>query len=827
MSAVGGGSSITPTLSTTNTGTLHFGTNVLEFSGSPGIGAAVGTSAGVTGTHPTLNITTTKDNSAILAIFADFNASGSPSSYDTINGLSATIQTAFAGTTDYSVGVAWWPDAGAAGVKTVGATQPQAGADTMIIAVEVLGTPDSAAVTAPDTYLPGATLLNPSSDDGGGDPALGYLYQPPVYRYFDPCAPRRIQAPAVAANVAVAANITNTFDANVTAGNALLAFVGVGGGSNPTITVSSTGGPTWVKVAQFLDAGNSGEIISIWYCLNAPAGPTTVTAAFSPSADFRTLIIAEYTNVAAVSALDVNTPGKTTAPTTTPTDDAMVTTAAQDLIVSCLVFRNATSPAWAGPGFVPIGIDQATGAGCDFGAEDSVQGLAGSISPSWNVTGGSVGSGILSAALKSACAPAAVTPTAPVSSFLRQRTGRTPADRGRYWAPRSVGQTNAPYASFLVGRARNLTNQAGQFWAPVPAGQRNVPVASFLRQRAGAVARARGRFWTPPIPVAAPPSTAVASFLRQRAQAITRARGRFWAPRSTGQVNAPVASFLRQRRGVVAAGRGRFWAPGSPTIQIARPVASFMRQRTGTVLTRRGRYWAPGPAPIAQISRAVASFARQRSGTVAQARGRWWMPRSQGQTNAPVASFLAGKRPSTPTRRGRYWTPIPTAAPVVAGPPPRFLVGRAPRPGLRSGRYWNAPPPPTVVVSRPPTFLSRGNRRPPPGRPGRFWSSIYPGAATTVSKPVPSYLRQRVGLIRRDRGRWWMSGNVLGQTFTPALITIKRSGREPTAELFGFEPSGGQDGNEPSTTLSGRRPISDLSGTEPGATLSGEEEGTP
>jgi hypothetical protein len=46
-----------------------------------------------------------------------------------------------------------------------------------------VGTP--LATTPPDTYLPGATLLDPADDDGGGDTSLGYLYQPSPTQVLD------------------------------------------------------------------------------------------------------------------------------------------------------------------------------------------------------------------------------------------------------------------------------------------------------------------------------------------------------------------------------------------------------------------------------------------------------------------------------------------------------------------------------------------------------------------------------------------------------------------------------------------------------------------
>lgn len=222
----------------------------------------------------------------------------------------------------------------------------------------------------------------------------------------------RVQAPAIASNSASGANITNTFGSNVTAGSLLLAF----GTSSPaqTQTFSSTGSPTWTKIAQFTDTGGSGAAIAIAYCLSAPAGATTVTLTYATSTGFRALVIAEYSWGGATGALDKSTPGLTTGLVTNPTDSAMVTTANGDLIVSCLVFRNATRPASAGSGFSAISIDNAT---CNFGAEDQIQATAGSIAPSWTLTTGSAASAIMSAAFKAATVTGRPSPARRISQL--------------------------------------------------------------------------------------------------------------------------------------------------------------------------------------------------------------------------------------------------------------------------------------------------------------------------------------------------------------------------------------------------------------------------
>ena len=222
----------------------------------------------------------------------------------------------------------------------------------------------------------------------------------------------RVQTPGLASGGTNATSTPSTFGSPVTAGNLLVAFASAGTTVGPTITFSSTGSPAWVKTAQAYESGAS-AMYALGYCLNAPGGTTTVTATLSASLTNRGLIIAEYSGVALAAALDKFTAGKSTAAVTNPTDDAMVTTADGELIVSLLIFRNATNPSSPGAGFSSIAAD--TALVCDLAAEDRIQASAGSIAPAFTVTGGSLASGIMSAAFK-----AAVVSTAPKAA-LRYR----------------------------------------------------------------------------------------------------------------------------------------------------------------------------------------------------------------------------------------------------------------------------------------------------------------------------------------------------------------------------------------------------------------------
>lgn len=132
-----------------NSGTSWWGWNGLRFSGSDGIGQTASTNT--TGA-PSLSITTLHDNSAIVVFVGDWNAAdGTSRTWRTVNGTAPTAGNGFEKTyfrdgSHYTVYAAYYPDAGAAGAKTVGLSAPT-GQQYTIIAVEVRGA--AGAVAAP------------------------------------------------------------------------------------------------------------------------------------------------------------------------------------------------------------------------------------------------------------------------------------------------------------------------------------------------------------------------------------------------------------------------------------------------------------------------------------------------------------------------------------------------------------------------------------------------------------------------------------------------------------------------------------------------------
>jgi len=129
----------TTSVSFTNTGsTSLFGGNALTFSNSDGIGASA--KANVDGSAPSLNITTTQANSAIVMAVGDWNAvDGASPTWRQVNSSDPTSVTYFRDAAHYTVYIAYYADAGAVGTKTVGMSAP-GGQRYSIIALEIKGT---------------------------------------------------------------------------------------------------------------------------------------------------------------------------------------------------------------------------------------------------------------------------------------------------------------------------------------------------------------------------------------------------------------------------------------------------------------------------------------------------------------------------------------------------------------------------------------------------------------------------------------------------------------------------------------------------------------
>ena len=131
------------TLSVSRAGSaLEFGFTVARFSGSDGVGASSKTN--VTSGAPSLDITTQQDNSAIVVISGDWSAQdGASRTWRTVNGTTPTAGNGFElvyarSAITHAVYVAYYPDAGTAGTKTVGLSAPGS-QKYAILAVEIKG----------------------------------------------------------------------------------------------------------------------------------------------------------------------------------------------------------------------------------------------------------------------------------------------------------------------------------------------------------------------------------------------------------------------------------------------------------------------------------------------------------------------------------------------------------------------------------------------------------------------------------------------------------------------------------------------------------------
>ncbi len=145
-----GAQTFTLSVTLTGSGSHLWGLNVLQHSGSDGVGASSKTNT--TGA-PSLGLTTTQADSAIVVGVGDWNAvDGTTRTWRTVNGAAATEQTYFRDSSHYTVYVGRHPDAGAAGSKTTGLSAPT-GQKYSIVAVEILGTAGGGATPPPRPAL--------------------------------------------------------------------------------------------------------------------------------------------------------------------------------------------------------------------------------------------------------------------------------------------------------------------------------------------------------------------------------------------------------------------------------------------------------------------------------------------------------------------------------------------------------------------------------------------------------------------------------------------------------------------------------------------------
>lgn len=135
-------------IATRTAGTANLMNHVVaHFTASDGVGNAA-RQTGNGGAAPAFAFTTNFDNSAIVYIIADWNATdGTTRTHRTVNGFTPTVGNGqelvyFRNAAEYTVYAAYIVDAGAAGSKTIGISAP-AGGDCLIAAVEVRSGPEA------------------------------------------------------------------------------------------------------------------------------------------------------------------------------------------------------------------------------------------------------------------------------------------------------------------------------------------------------------------------------------------------------------------------------------------------------------------------------------------------------------------------------------------------------------------------------------------------------------------------------------------------------------------------------------------------------------
>lgn len=154
-------------------------------------------------------------------------------------------------------------------------------------------------------------------------------------------------------------------------------------------------------LAASADSGSGGFVTALYYLANAPAGIRQITVTYSASVAQWHYSLQEYSGVAINSPLDGTCSNNTT---TVACSSAITTTGSNNLIVATTIasgnssiYQNPLSAIAPGGNFV---LDSADTQSSDAD-EESVQASAGSVTPSFTVTGNSQKFNVVGAAFKS------------------------------------------------------------------------------------------------------------------------------------------------------------------------------------------------------------------------------------------------------------------------------------------------------------------------------------------------------------------------------------------------------------------------------------------
>jgi hypothetical protein len=181
---------------------------------------------------------------------------------------------------------------------------------------------------------------------------------------------------------------TGAFGSSVTAGNAIVCFVGGGRGSTPTWTLADTLGNTFNRVAA---ASIDQSVADNWiqeafYALNSPGGANTVTVTSNLSVEFPMIVCAEYSGLLTAAALDGASVQRQATPGT-GTDAVSSSTASNTATVTQIGFSinfNGAAAPTAGTGFTSRAATVASSARI----EDRSRASTGSTSATYTVGSG-------------------------------------------------------------------------------------------------------------------------------------------------------------------------------------------------------------------------------------------------------------------------------------------------------------------------------------------------------------------------------------------------------------------------------------------------------
>lgn len=147
--------------------TREWGMTVIIFRNAGGVGAS--NQSNVDNAAPTLDVATTRNNSAVVTWSADWNAlDGASRIWRTVNGITPTagngFELAYGGTpaNTYLGYCAYYNDVGVVGAKTVGLSVP-GGQRYSIVGLEVLG------FAAPTLTTSAVTAITPTTATGNGN----------------------------------------------------------------------------------------------------------------------------------------------------------------------------------------------------------------------------------------------------------------------------------------------------------------------------------------------------------------------------------------------------------------------------------------------------------------------------------------------------------------------------------------------------------------------------------------------------------------------------------------------------------------------------------